>query len=175
MSWQALILMVGRALWLSTPFLIVLALVLLTMAPTNMFGRAIPPPDFAIIAVFFWAVYAPHLFPPAAVFALGLAQDLLGAGPIGFWALTLLLIYGLSLSQRVFFIGRTVIGVWLGFAVVAFLAALIAWALSSVYHGAIVDPGNLFARAAISALVFPIAGRFFLFWRRTLTTAPEKL
>lgn len=174
MSWQALIVYAGRAIWLSSPVLMTLGLILIAMTPAKFGGVAVPWPDFGLIAVFFWAIYGPAFFPPAAVFALGMTQDLLGAGPIGFWTTILLVTYGFALSQRVFFIGRTVLGVWVGFAVIALLSAVLAWWIAILYTTAWVDPWPNFQRSLITIVAFPIVGRLYMTLRRVLTTAPER-
>jgi rod shape-determining protein MreD len=174
MGWQAVIAQVGRAVWLSLPFAAALLLTLLTMAPGNFFGGYVGAPNFGVIAVFFWAIYAPNLFPPAAAFALGLTMDLLGAGPIGFWALLLLALYGATLSQRSFFLARSVFGIWAGFAGFALTTALAGWVLSSAYFAQWADPWPPLRETLMSAALFPLAGRFFFGLRRVLTAAPER-
>lgn len=170
---QSLLASIAKALWSSAPFCAALLLTLVAMAPVQVFGVAAAP-NFAIIAAFFWAIYAPNLFPPLAIFALGLVMDLLGAGPIGFWPLLLLSVYGLSLSQRHFFLGRSVAGVWAGFGAVAVLTAAAGWFVLCLYYGQWGNAMPAFVQAATSILVFPIAGRAFLGLRRMLTAAPER-
>jgi rod shape-determining protein MreD len=174
MQFQSLLTGAMRAMWLSAPFCAALLLTLLTMAPVQVLGGAIPAPNFAIIAAFFWAIYAPQLLPPAAVFSLGLIMDLLGAGPLGFWALLLLSVYGLALSQRHFFLGRSVMGVWAGFAAFAILAAAAGWFVLCLYYGHWAAAMPAFAQAFVSIAVFPIVGRVFFALRRMLTAAPER-
>jgi rod shape-determining protein MreD len=174
MTPQSLLLSLSRAVWLSAPFCAALLLTFATMAPVQVFGGAVPAPNFAIIAAFFWAIFAPQLMPPVAIFALGLTMDLLGAGPVGFWALLLLGVYGLTLSQRHFFLGRSVFGIWAGFAAAAVLAAAAGWFVQCLYYGHWSNPMPAFAEAGMSILVFPVVGRAFLALRRILTAAPER-
>jgi rod shape-determining protein MreD len=172
---RALIILVGRALWASLPLFAIAIVMLLGLVPLNVFGGWVPAPELGIIAAFFWAVYAPALFPPAAIFSLGLVQDFATGGPIGFWATIYLAVYGFTLSQRVFFIGRSVMGVWLGFAVVAVLAAVATWLLASTIYNRWVPPGEIFWQAVITAIAFPLIGPLFMMLRRVMTTAPERL
>lgn len=174
MGWQAAISGTGRAIWLSTPFFAALALTLLTMAPLDLFPGPLTAPNFAVIAVFFWALYAPQFFPPLAVFSLGLGMDLLGSGPIGFWTLLLLGLYGAVLSQRAFFLGRSVFGVWMGFAGFALALAVLGWFVQCLYFGRWSNISTPLLQALISIAVFPIAGRLFFGLRRLLTAAPER-
>ena len=95
--------------------------------------------------------------------------------PIGFWALIYLLAYGFSLSQRVFFFGRTVRGMWLGFAIVAMVMAVVTWIAASTYFMRWLPIGPMLLQAAVSILVFPLVARAFVFVRGFLTTAREAL
>jgi rod shape-determining protein MreD len=172
---QAIIILIGRGLWLSMPFVVTATALVLSRVPLNLFGGWVPAPELGIIAAFFWAVYAPTLFPPPAIFALGLVQDFGSGGPIGFWAIIYLAVYGFTLSQRVFFIGRSVMGVWLGFVAVSALAGIATWLLASTVYNRWVPPGEIFLQAAVTALVFPLIGPVFMMLRRAMTTAPERL
>src|SRR5262245_22220544 len=92
---QSIIILLGRALFVSMPFLATATAMLLALVPLNLFGGWVPAPELGIIAAFFWAVYAPALFPPAAIFSLGILQDFCSpGGPVGFWAIIYLAVYG---------------------------------------------------------------------------------
>ncbi|MBI1210561.1 MAG: hypothetical protein GC190_03790 [Alphaproteobacteria bacterium] len=172
---QSVIILLGRALFVSMPFLATALAMVLSMVPVNLFGGWVPGPDLGIIAAFFWAVYAPALFPPAAIFSLGIVQDFCSGGPFGFWAIIYLAVYGFTLSQRVFFIGRTVMGVWLGFVAVGGLASIATWLLASTIYNRWIPPGEIFLQAAVTAIVFPLIAPLFMILRRVMTTAPERL
>ena len=174
---RSAIVLLGRGLWASLPFLATAVVMMLGLVPLNIFGGwlPIPAPELGLIAAFFWAVYAPALFPPAAIFALGLVQDFGSGGPIGFWAVIYLAVYGFTLSQRVFFIGRSVFGVWLGFAAVSALASIATWLLASSIYNRWVPPGEILFQAVITAFVFPLVGPLYMMLRRAMTTAPERL
>jgi len=172
---QAIVILLGRALFLSLPFLATLMATLLALVPLNLFGGWVPAPELGVIAAFFWAVYAPALFPPAAIFSLGLVQDFASGGPLGFWAIIYLAVYGFTLSQRVFFIGRSVLGVWLGFCVVSALTAIVIWLLASTIYNRWISPGEILLQAVVTALVFPLIGPLYMMLRRLMTTAPERI
>ena len=169
------ILWVARQVWYSLPLLITLAALVLALAPLNLFQGYAPAPDIVLASVFFWAIFGPQFLPAWAVFTLGLTQDFATGAPIGFWALIYLLAYGFSLSQRVFFFGRTVRGVWLGFVIVAFVTAIATWFAGSTYFMQWLPIGPILLQAVVSILAFPIAARVFLFMRGYLTTAREAL
>lgn len=171
---QALAIWAAQALWASMPFLITVAIMQLTMVPMHLMG-GVPPPDIALTAAFFWAVYGPALLPAPAVFLMGLIQDFSTASPPGFWAFIYLAVWGFTVSQRVFFIGRSVFGVWLGFAAIALITAIVVWVLGSTIYNRWLPATDIFLQAAVTALVFPVVGRAYLMLRRMLTTAPERL
>src|SRR3546814_21027658 len=57
-------------------------------------------PAFALMAVYYWAVVRPNMFPVYAVFLIGLFTDLLSAGPIGLWCFVYVVTYAIVLTQR---------------------------------------------------------------------------
>ena len=84
----------GKLALLTLPFLVGLFCVFLTFVPIGSIVGIEVAPAFALMAVYYWAAHQPETFPPYAVFAVGLLQDLLSAGPIGLWAFTYVVIYG---------------------------------------------------------------------------------
>jgi len=172
---QLAIIWLGRRVWFSLPLITTLATLIVFMAPADLFGSAVPPPDIALVSVFFWAIYGPSFLPPWSVFVLGLAQDVATGAPIGFWAVIYLAAYGFAMSQRVFFIGRSGWGVVFGFAVVAFLTAAVAWILGSVTYGRWLPSGPLFLQALMSLVLYIPASKVFGVMRRWLTNAREAI
>ena len=88
------------------PGLITLLLILLSVMPTKIPGWSHIAPALVLMSVYYWAIYRPDLLPLPAVFALGLIQDVLAGTPIGINAFTLLVAYGLVVSQRRFIRAR---------------------------------------------------------------------
>ncbi|MDZ4739463.1 MAG: hypothetical protein SGJ03_06110 [Alphaproteobacteria bacterium] len=164
-----------QQLWRALPLFVTLAMMLVSMAPMNLMQGVVLGPDLALIAIFFWAIHGPEFLPPWAVFAVGLAQDFATGSPVGFCAVMYLFAYGFTLSQRVFFRGRTGVGVWLGFAIIAVLMAVGSWVLGTFVYARWLPPGELFGQAAVSVIFYPLLARVLLLLRRALTTAPETL
>jgi rod shape-determining protein MreD len=165
----------SRQLWYCVPLILTAIALVLAMAPMNLFQGQVPGPDLVLASVFFWAIYGPAFLPAWAVFTLGIAQDLATGAPIGFWALIYLFAYGFALSQRVFFFGRTVRGIWVGFIIVALLTAIVTWFAGSTYFMRWLQPGTIFLQALVSIAFFPLVAKAFLFVRGFLTTARETL
>ncbi len=143
------------------PFLASIFCVMLTMLPLGLSSSIIVSPAFALMAVFYWALYRPELMPPYAVFLIGFYYDLASAGPIGLWAFVYLVVYGIVLSQRLFFIGRAFLAIWFAFGMVALVAGILAWAVSGLYYGAVVSPVPAFVQALASFVLYPLFGRIF--------------
>src|SRR5262245_27594049 len=172
---QVVLLWVFRQIWQSLPLLTIIAGTLAMMAPMNLMPSWLPTPDLILIGVFFWAISGPAFLPAWAVLLLGLMQDLLTGTPPGFWALIYLLSYGFTLSQRVFFMGRTGLGAWIGFALVAGLAAVATWILGSIVYTQWLPPSQIWMQAIVSVICYGPVAKVFGLMRRTLTTAREGL
>jgi len=143
------------------PFMVAIFCVLLTMLPLGLSSGIIVSPAFALMAIFYWALYRPELMPPYAVFLVGLYYDLASAGPLGLWAFIYLVVYGIVLSQRLFFIGRAFFAIWVAFGMVALIAGLMAWGVSGLYYGSVVSPLAAFGQALVSFVLYPLFGRMF--------------
>jgi rod shape-determining protein MreD len=172
---QGAIIWLSRRVWLSLPLIVAVAGMMVTMTPMNLFGGWLPAPDIALIAVFFWAIFGPAFLPPWAVLLLGLSHDFTSGAPIGFWAVLYLLAYGFTLSQRVFFIGRTGLGAWVGFTIVAALTGASSWLLGSVVFMHWLPPTQIYLQAMMSIVFYWPMSKVFFFMRRALTTAREAL
>jgi len=172
---QLALLWLGRQVWYALPLITTVVAMIVFMAPADFLGRAFPPPDIALVAVFFWAIYGPSFLPPWAVFLLGLAQDFATGAPLGFWPVIYLSAYAFTMSQRVFFIGRSGWGVVFGFAVVAILTAAVAWVLGSIVFARWLPAGQIFLQALISVLLYLPASKVFGWMRRWLSNAREAI
>lgn len=64
--------------------------ILLELAPINEAAGALPSPDILFCVVAFLVMRRPGSAPGVLILTLGLARDLLGGGPVGLGALTLL-------------------------------------------------------------------------------------
>ena len=114
--------------WIGAPALISLAATIVFATPLRIFGLAAPEPVFPVVLAFSWAVIRPSLLGPLVLLLLGLFQDLFWGGPLGLWAICLLLAYGLALLGRSLMVGQEieVIGVWyVGSAAVAMASAYV--------------------------------------------------
>ncbi|MBI1775943.1 MAG: rod shape-determining protein MreD [Proteobacteria bacterium] len=139
----------------STPVLTILMLVLIGVVPFSVPGLPLVAPAGPMIAVFYWAVYRPDLLPAVAVFALGLAEDVLAGTPIGVSSLVYLFVYGTSLSQRRALLGKPFVLAWMVLLVIGLGAAAIAWLLNSILLSALVPPRALIFQTLATIVLFP--------------------
>lgn len=151
----------GRLALMTLPFLIGVICVLLSFVPFGMVFGTGAAPAFGLMAVYYWGVTRPEVFPPYAVFAIGVLFDLLSAGPIGLWSLVYVLTYGVTLTQRMLFVGRGFGVFWMGFAAAAVVAGALAWAVASLYYYQLLSPGPVAMQLAVTVAFFPLFAPLF--------------
>ena len=149
-----------------TPFGLSLLLVILSVVPTHIPGYAQIAPILALVSIYHWAIYRPNLLPLFSVFILGLLQDLLTGTPVGLYILVFLTVYGIVLSQRRFFAGKSFTVYWIGFAVVSLVASVESWVLASAWNLALIDFNAVTFQYLLSLGVFPIVAWIFLRWQQ---------
>lgn len=155
------------------PAFTVFFLVVLGLIPWHIPGLSVVMPAFPLIAIYFWSIYQPGRLPYWAVFLFGVLQDLLLGMPLGQGALALLMVQGLVVSQRRFFLSKPFLVVWWGFSMVAPIGAVIAWAAASASRGAVIPPVPIVVQTIITMLLYPLFGGV-LMWlqQRVLRPAP---
>jgi rod shape-determining protein MreD len=82
--------------------------------PLRVFGLQLPEPIFPMALAFAWAVIRPSILAPFCILLMGLFLDLFWGGPLGLWALCLLIAYGGALAGRSMMAGqsRIILCVW---------------------------------------------------------------
>jgi len=146
--------------------------VLLIASPVRLGEGVLPTPLLPLVVVYFWSIYSPSHLPAPGVFLIGLFQDLVTGGPLGMWPAIYLLVQYLVISQRGYFPGRDQQVVWLGFAVVAFIASVLLCLIMSMMRGLLMTPGFLAWQMAATVAIYPlIAGVFAEFHRRVIVEA----
>ncbi|MEC9344600.1 MAG: rod shape-determining protein MreD [Pseudomonadota bacterium] len=143
-------------LLIAVPGLLAVLLVMLGVVPLGVPFVGPMLPDFALIAVYVFAVQRPDLMPHWLAFLVGLLQDLLSGGPLGFGALICLGVQGLCSAQRRFLVGRPFAIGWIAFALVALAAGVVGWLLACVYYFTLVAPAPALLQFAITVALFPL-------------------
>ncbi|WP_207462607.1 rod shape-determining protein MreD [Azospirillum sp. SYSU D00513] len=137
------------------PFAVTVMLVLVGLVPLQIPSYAVVAPQFALTAVFYWAIHRPDLMRPVTVFLIGLLQDLLSGGPLGLNALVLLLVHGIVLNQRRVFLASTFALMWVGFGMMVTGAALLQWAAYSLLSGTALPVWPALFQALMTLAFFP--------------------
>ena len=104
--------------WLGVPMLQVVAFTVLFSTPFRVFGLQLPEPVFAMTLAFAWAVIRPSVLAPFAILAVGLFLDLFWGGPLGLWAICLLIAYGGALGGRSMMAGQNRLILWAWYSLV---------------------------------------------------------
>jgi rod shape-determining protein MreD len=149
-----------------TPSMFTLALVFINVVPFHIPEFSRVAPLLPLMAVYHWAIFRPKLLPAYAVFLIGLFQDVLTGTPIGVNALVFLIVYGVVLSQKRFFIGKSFLILWLGFSIIAAGASVISWAAVSLFYVTLVEPRTVFFQYLMTLGFFPAVAWLFLRWQR---------
>jgi len=111
--------------WIGVPMAQVMVATILFGVPLRVFGLQLPEPLFAMTLAFAWAVIRPSVLAPFAILLLGLFQDIFWGGPLGLWAICLLIAYGVALAGRTMMAGQNRLILWLWYALVT-ATALVA-------------------------------------------------
>lgn len=146
----------GRIFTIVAPFVMGLVCVLLSFVP---FGRIVGSsltPAFVLMAIYYWAIVRPEMFPPIAVFTVGLIFDLLSGGIIGLWAFVYVVTYAVVISQRMLVVNAPFTVFWFGFLVVSAFTGALAWVVVSIFHGTPVPTATLVRHMVLTVAVFPI-------------------
>jgi rod shape-determining protein MreD len=150
------------------PLLLTLVLVILSQVPMQLPASMPISPAFAVISIYFWGLHQPDVMPAPAVFAVGLFQDILGGLPIGLNAFMLLVLYGLVVSQRRYFFGKSFGVLWWGFAMLAIVAGFMQWAMMSVFSGRLLAVAPVAVEQLTTAALYPVVAYIFVLTHRSI-------
>lgn len=137
------------------PFLTALVLLLLSLIPFHFPGYASIVPMLTLTVVYYWGLYRSDLLPATAVFFIGLLQDLLSGAPIGLNTGILLLVYGVVVSERRYFLHESFSIAWISFMVVAAGASALQWAALSLLDWTIHDPSPGIFQYFLTIALYP--------------------
>lgn len=160
--------MMGRSL---IPVVVTIFLMLVSQVPTRLPGFAFVVPALTLMSVYYWSIHRPDLMRPAVVFGIGLLQDLLSGMPLGMNALTLLLVHGVILSQRQFFLANNAFALlWWAFGLIMLGAMAVQWLAFSLLN---LYPFPVYAalfQMLLTLSLFPPFAWFFIRLHRLLLT-----
>lgn len=145
--------------WLGLPFLACVVGTVILAVPLRVAGLQLPEPVFALVPVFSWAMLRPAILAPFGVLMLGLFLDIFWGGPIGLWALSLLVAYGVVFFLRSMLAGQSqlMMAVW--------YLATCALAFGAAFLFTVMDVGGAPSLVAIlwqflaTIVLYPLAAR----------------
>ena len=149
-----IILYTGRQ---TVPVVTMLLLALIGSMPLGSFDTFEIFPMLNIIVIFYWTVYRPDLVPPFVLFLIGLIDDVVMGTPLGLMASVFVVLYGVTLTQRQFFIGKSFYVTWLGFSIISAFCICLIWVLVALFAGRLGIVITPFIKYTITLLSFPSA------------------
>jgi hypothetical protein len=131
-------LMSGRFLSALVPFLCGVLAVLFSNLPLSLTNGLVPAPLLALVPIYFWCLVRPDLMTPAAVFGIGLFQDIMAVIE----------------RQREAFAGLSGLGAVLGFATAALIASACAYATVALYYWHLPPIAPIVAELVVTVLFY---------------------
>ncbi len=145
--------------WLVMPMLICMAVTLVFATPLRVMGAAPPEPVFSLVLAFAWAAIRPSVLPPIALLTLGLFQDLVWGGRLGFWPLCLMSAYAVILLMRASLSGQGFLVQWAWYAAACGAAFGVGVVMTDLAAGVVPNLVGVFWQWLASAILFPLAWR----------------
>lgn len=143
--------------WLFGPMMIALLATWALTVPVRVFGLQLPEPVWPLAPLFAWAVIRPSMLAPFAVLLMGLALDILWGGPLGLWALSLLVAYAAIFAARTGLVGQSRPIMWAWYAFACGLGMGMAWLIGLMDTGAQPQAVGVFWQFLATLLIYPYA------------------
>lgn len=115
------------------PFLAVLLLVLIDLAPLPNPAPTALSPLLCLCGIFYWTVHRPDLFGNTLALILTVLLDATAGLPLGLTAAALFATRLLLLAPQRFFAGRSFLVLWACFSLAVSLLMTLRWLLASLY------------------------------------------
>lgn len=141
--------------WLFAPALLSVALTIVLATAFQPFGFYLPEPVSPFILAFTWPLIRPSYIAPFVLGALGFLLDFFWGAPLGFWTLSLVLVYGVLALARTYLIGQEW-GVLFGlFLLTEFVFFGVNVILALIDTGSVVRLWGVFEQMFATTLLFP--------------------
>jgi rod shape-determining protein MreD len=151
-----------------TPVLVTLCLVVLSVTPLRLPEISIVAPPLVLMSVYYWSLHRTDLFPAIGVFGIGLLHDILSGAPMGLNAFILLGVFGICVSQRRFFYGKSFLVVWWGFMLIAGGALAAEWSLMSIVRETVLSPQPVYIKFLMTIALYPPVAWLFAWIHHSL-------
>ena len=145
--------------WLGLPLVQVMVATVLFGIPIRVRGLQLPEPIFPMPVVFAWAVIRPSVLAPLGILIMGLFLDLFWGGSMGFWALCLLIAYGVMLAGRSMMAGQSRTMLWIWYGMVTAIAQLSGYLVIMLDDRSMPSLGSVAWQFLVTVLLFPFAYR----------------
>jgi rod shape-determining protein MreD len=149
------------------PALSVLFAVFATAVPWGLPANAtFILPLVVVMMVFCWRALPGVTLSPVVAMLLGLLTDIMSGGPLGFWALLVLIASSAGTYARIFGVDREMGPLWLIWTGLAAGLACFGWLLASAFFLRWVDWWPIAFGAAASVALFPVVLKGLLWIER---------
>lgn len=171
--------MEGLWLWLdhkmrrATPVATVMLAVIIGVLPWPLPYFGVVAPEMALIALYYWALHRPDLFPASAAFVAGFLNDVLTGLPLGLSALLYVGLRQIILMQRRFFAGHSFFMLWAGLALTVVAGMLAQWLLLIMVRGTGGTFYLIVLQTVSTILIFPLPCWLMIWLQRILLTTEE--
>ena len=88
--------------------------------------------------------------------------------PIGLNAFILLVLYGIVVSQRRYFFGKSFGVLWWGFATVAVVIGALEWAMMSILSATVLSVMPIVVEQLTTAALYPVVAYVFVLTHRSI-------
>ena len=143
-----------RVLSALVPILCGFLAVLISNLPLSLTNGLVPAPLLGLMPIYFWCLVRPFLMTPAAVFVIGVLEDIMAGGPPGVWTLSFVITYAVIDRQRDAFAGLSGLVAVLGFATAALIACACAYFIIALYYWHIPPVAPIVAELAVTVLFY---------------------
>lgn len=138
------------------PVLLTFILFVMNIIPHALPGYGTIKTDVLLVAIFYWSVHRPSLFPPWLCFVLGVIIDIYSSFPLGVTAFVYVLSQKFSNDQRKVFLGQPYYVSWIGFAVICGVGHLIRALVFYLLQNRPIDTSQLGLSIALTIAIFPL-------------------
>lgn len=147
---------IGPWEWIFLPALLALTLTIVLATPLQIFGLHLPEPVAPLALAFIWPLIRPSYIAPLVLAGLGLFLDVYWSAPMGFYTLTLMLVYGVLVMVRSYVVGqdwRVVFGIYVATEIVFFGTGVLLVALDT---GSVVRLIGVAEQLIATTFLFPL-------------------
>jgi rod shape-determining protein MreD len=142
--------------WIIAPALISVALTIVLATAFQPFGLYLPEPVSPLVLAFAWPLIRPSYVAPFVLAGLGLFLDYFWGGPLGFWTLDLMLVYGVLVLVRAYVVGQETVMVFGAYVVAELVFFTVAVIFAAMDTGEVVRLWGVFEQMLATTALFPV-------------------